>query len=89
MSLCLLVMLQARCSNLHTRGNIPARGESEEISNRRGEIAGFRREHTEDGWINMVYRNRANIDKLGQVIFIGDLECVSLTKLSPEEQQLT
>lgn len=89
MSLCLLVIPKPGYSGIHTRGNIPSRGESEEVSNRRGEIAGFCRKHTEDRRINVVDRDRANIDKLGQIIFIGDLKCVSRTKSTLEREQRT
>jgi hypothetical protein len=51
--------------NRLTRGDIPARGESKEVSKRRAEIAGFGCQNAENGRINMIDRDRADVDKLG------------------------
>ena len=45
-------------------GYIPAGTKDQEIRKRRCRIARWRREHTEDRWINMVNGDRADVNEL-------------------------
>lgn len=56
-----------------TRCNIPPGREDEQIGQGRRQIPGFGREHAENGWINVINGDGANVDEFGQIIFVGDL----------------
>jgi hypothetical protein len=58
------------------RGNIPSRTEDQEVCKRRSWIARRSRHYAEDGRINVIDRNRTNIDKLRQVILVRDIVAV-------------
>lgn len=56
------------------RGNVPARREDEEIGQRRVLVARLGGQHAEDGWVDVVDGDGADVDELGQIIFIGYLD---------------
>lgn len=60
-----------------TRSNIPSRRKDEQICQRRIRIAGFGCQHAEDGGIDVVDGDGADVDEFGQVVFVGDLNLLA------------
>lgn len=52
------------------RGNIPSGAENHEVSQRDAGLFGFGGEHTEDGRIDMVFRDTTDVDEFFHCIFV-------------------
>lgn len=55
------------------RGDVPARREDEEVGERRVEVARLGREHAEDGRVDVVDRDGADIDEFRQVVLVRNV----------------
>lgn len=64
-------------AEVRTGCHVPARGKDEKVGQWRGGIPRLGSQDAEDGGINVVDRDGANIDELCQVVFERDLARVS------------
>jgi hypothetical protein len=58
----------------HTRCNIPAGREDQDIGERGIKVAGFGSKDAENRWIDVVNGDGADIDEFCQVVFVWDLQ---------------
>lgn len=57
----------------HTRSNIPSRRKDQEIGKRTCDVTGLGSQDTENGGINVINGDGADIDEFGHVILVGNL----------------
>lgn len=54
-------------------GDVPAGAEDEEVGEGRGGVAAARGQDAEDGGVDVVDGDGADVDEFGEVVFVGDL----------------
>jgi len=59
---------------VRVRCNVPARGEDQEVGEGRGGVAGARGQNAEDGRVDVVDGDGADVDEFCEVILVGDLD---------------
>lgn len=60
--------------------HVPARREDQKVRERRRRIARACCKNAEDGWINVVDRDGADIDEFGQIVLVGNLSIWSVSE---------
>lgn len=58
---------------VRVRCNVPARGEDQEVGEGRGGVAGARGQNAEDGRVDVVDGDGADVDEFCEVILVGDI----------------
>ena len=59
---------------VRVRCNVPARGEDQEVGEGRGRVAGARGQNAEDGRVDVVDGDGADVDEFCEIILVGDLD---------------
>lgn len=68
--------------------DVPAWAEDKEVRKWDARLLRFSGENTEDGGVDMVLRNAANVDEFFQGIFVRDIACEDISRLVQQRVSL-